>query len=731
LIKRFLPLYLVVLIVLSLAFIYGCGSNATGGGGGGGGGGTILYTLTRSVTTEVPTTEVVGTIEVTPEASEYPSGTTVEITATALSSAYMFSSWEVDVTGETTPQDIIMNSSKNVVARFKIKPVGVSYALNIIISPEPGAGTVDQSGTSPYSAGDTVTLTADANTGYVFHKWKVNGVDQSTSTTTTVLMNGTKEVIAKFKHLYDLHVAVSPEGTGTIEPWGGTFTEGTVKILTAEANSGKQFVKWSGDISGTTNPYSLTMDGNKNVTAEFTYSISGTVHGGDTSKAAWFGAFLVNPLTTSGTPEPVTSEVIASGSTLNYILPGLIHGKYYYIFGIRDNMNAGFEHGPVTGDAVGAYPSVEGTLTSVEAGSTDINFNLTYTYGGGGGGTNGTISGHVSGGAGSKDVCLVAFTNSSFSGDPATYETFTAPGLGLDYTLHVPNGTYYVGGWRDSGGGISGPPSAGDIWGSYVSTSDVEPITVNGDNVTGKNFVFEYTIPGGGGGAGHSISGTVSGGDTSKNAWVAAFTENPLSPTSDASPVTSEVVSGATPSYTLVGLSSGTKYYIFGYRDQDSSGTQSPSTGDAAGAYPTFEAPASVEADSSGINFAFTHILTTAEVASHGGGGGYYSINGHVSGGNTDRNIGIAAFANSNFTGMVTSEIFVAPVDELDYTLHGLPPGTYYVGGFRDNDISGFDSGPTSGDLWGNYLNSSTVTPITIVDDNLYDKDFVFDYTIP
>jgi hypothetical protein len=34
-IKKYLPLYLVVLVVLSLAFIYGCGSNATGGGGGG------------------------------------------------------------------------------------------------------------------------------------------------------------------------------------------------------------------------------------------------------------------------------------------------------------------------------------------------------------------------------------------------------------------------------------------------------------------------------------------------------------------------------------------------------------------------------------------------------------------------------------------------------------------------------------------------------------------------
>jgi hypothetical protein len=51
-IRKYLPLYLVVLVVLSLAFIYGCGSNATGGGGGGGGisnrSGSFSYSGTQS-----------------------------------------------------------------------------------------------------------------------------------------------------------------------------------------------------------------------------------------------------------------------------------------------------------------------------------------------------------------------------------------------------------------------------------------------------------------------------------------------------------------------------------------------------------------------------------------------------------------------------------------------------------------------------------------------------------
>ena len=49
--KKLLPWYLVALVVLSLAFIYGCG-NATGGGGGGGGGGASMVKLTGHITAE-------------------------------------------------------------------------------------------------------------------------------------------------------------------------------------------------------------------------------------------------------------------------------------------------------------------------------------------------------------------------------------------------------------------------------------------------------------------------------------------------------------------------------------------------------------------------------------------------------------------------------------------------------------------------------------------------------
>lgn len=51
---------------------------------------------------------------------------------------------------------------------------------------------------------------------------------------------------------------------------GTTYSSGTVVTLTAYPSSGYQFAGWSGDANGSTNPTTVTMDGNKNITANFT-----------------------------------------------------------------------------------------------------------------------------------------------------------------------------------------------------------------------------------------------------------------------------------------------------------------------------------------------------------------------------------------------------------------------------------------------------------------------------
>ena len=50
---------------------------------------------------------------------------------------------------------------------------------------------------------------------------------------------------------------------------GGAFVAGATVQLTATADPGWTFGSWSGDLSSTANPASLTMDGDKTVTATF------------------------------------------------------------------------------------------------------------------------------------------------------------------------------------------------------------------------------------------------------------------------------------------------------------------------------------------------------------------------------------------------------------------------------------------------------------------------------
>ena len=74
---------------------------------------------------------------------------------------------------------------------------------------------------------------------------------------------------------YSLTTDVDPLGSGTVSvdlgencPDGG-YTYGTVVQLTAMPNPGYKFTSWSGNASGTSETTSLTMTGNKSVTANF------------------------------------------------------------------------------------------------------------------------------------------------------------------------------------------------------------------------------------------------------------------------------------------------------------------------------------------------------------------------------------------------------------------------------------------------------------------------------
>ena len=159
---------------------------------------------------------------------------------------------------------------------------GNQYTLNITIENGPGCTVTPATGTS-YPAGTVVDLTATGATGYALDHW--GGTDGvSVTADNKITMDGNKNIVAVFTKLqYDLNVTVSPAGAGVVSTViavqvdglrANSIAHGQTVQLTAKANGGYMFDHWEGDLSGNTNPTTLTVDGVKTVTAVF---ISGQI----------------------------------------------------------------------------------------------------------------------------------------------------------------------------------------------------------------------------------------------------------------------------------------------------------------------------------------------------------------------------------------------------------------------------------------------------------------------
>ncbi len=68
---------------------------------------------------------------------------------------------------------------------------------------------------------------------------------------------------------YTLTTSVNGSGTVSRSPNATQYAGGTQVTLTATPASGNQFAGWTGDLTGTTNPQSITMLANRSVTANF------------------------------------------------------------------------------------------------------------------------------------------------------------------------------------------------------------------------------------------------------------------------------------------------------------------------------------------------------------------------------------------------------------------------------------------------------------------------------
>ena len=213
----------------------------------------------------------------------YDAGTGVTLTATPEQGA-SFAGWSGACSGSAMTCTLTMNGSRSVTATFTKKPVlTVSKSGN-------GQGTVTSSPAGincggdcnePYAQGTSVTLTADPAPDSTFGGW--TGACGGSGLTCSVTMDANRSVTATFT-LKQYTLTVTPTGAGKVTGDGidcGTnttndcteiYNSGTSVTLTAEPGSPvANAVQWGGDCSGTQLSCTLTMNGNKSVSATFTF----------------------------------------------------------------------------------------------------------------------------------------------------------------------------------------------------------------------------------------------------------------------------------------------------------------------------------------------------------------------------------------------------------------------------------------------------------------------------
>jgi uncharacterized repeat protein (TIGR02543 family) len=246
----------------------------------------------------------------------YAPGSIVMVNASP-AAGFQFVNWTDNgtVVSSSTSYTFIIDVNHSLVAHFS--PIVPQRTITTGVTPDAcgttgGGGVVDD--------GSVVTVTATANLGYAFSMWTEGGVQVSNSPSYAFTASADRALIASFTPVpvYTVSTGVNFPAGGTAAG-GGSFSGGSKAIVTATANAGYVFMRWT--VSGTqvsTSPaYSFSVTGNKTLVANFI--VEGTQQTISTSANPVAGG------TTSG------GGIYASGDSATVVAtakPGYVFSKW-------------------------------------------------------------------------------------------------------------------------------------------------------------------------------------------------------------------------------------------------------------------------------------------------------------------------------------------------------------------------------------------------------------------
>ena len=242
------------------------------------------YTLATTVQNEG--SGVGGTITKSPDKSIYLFDETVDLTAN-VNPGWLFTGWSGDLTGTNPVQSLTMDADKQVTATFtqehydltvsKVDGNGATVTANQVTVTPPAD-------TDGYVFNEIATLTAQADPGWAFGGW--SGALSGSANPKQLTLTGDAAVTARFDRLtYQISVNAVTEdnqpttnGTVTLTPsdGGAGYLYDEVVTLEADPVDGWQFVRWEGDLAGSTNPLSVTVQDHIEATAVFAEIVADT-----------------------------------------------------------------------------------------------------------------------------------------------------------------------------------------------------------------------------------------------------------------------------------------------------------------------------------------------------------------------------------------------------------------------------------------------------------------------